>query len=173
MNRQFTLAALVLCLALLALALSPGASRARPESQEQPTPGASAGTPLPDLLVSEVFSELEWNRRCWDDGPHWSIIDVQIENRGEGHAGHFVVLGEDGHPTPVPWEVDSLPAGEKRWLGLRRGGAQVLIVDPDNDVAESDETNNRVERRPTYMLTQPPTCSPTPEPGRYLPALHR
>ena len=173
MDRRVLLAVLVTCLAILAGALSPGESRARPERQEQPTPTAGTGTPLPDLLVSDVFSELEWNHHCWDDGPHESIIDVQVEDRGEGPAGHFAVLGEEGDPTPLPWEVDGLAAGEKKWLGLRRGGARVLIVDPDNNVAESDETNNRVERRPTYMLTQPPTCSPTPVPAGYLPVLSR
>ena len=173
MNRRTLLAVLVVCLAFIAKAVSPDESRARPLGQELPTPTDVSATALPDLLIAHAYSDREWNGRCWDDGPHPPVINVRVENRGEGPAGHFLVRGEDGDPTPVPWAVDGLSAGESEWLGLRRGDARVLVVDPDNEVAESDEANNRLERMPTYVMTQPPTCSPTPVPVGYLPSLRR
>jgi hypothetical protein len=151
-------------MALLALTAYPEAPLARPADQPPATATTTPATPepLPDLVIVEADSDRVWEWLCPNYGPAHHVIDVRVANQGEGQAGHFIVRGEDGHPTPVPWEVSGLAAGEARWLGLREGGASVLAADADNEVAESNETNNVLTREPTPRATFPPLCSPTP-----------
>jgi hypothetical protein len=165
--RAYALTGLVALGLLLSTALT-DATLARPCAQPQATPTDEEGTPeaLPDLVVSDTFSDRTWDgpRNCWPGNELYSVIDVQVQNRGDAPANHFLVRGEESARTPVTWEVQVLAGGEERWLGLQRGAARVVVVDVDDEVRESDESNNRITRAPTYMMTPPPRCTPTPTP---------
>jgi len=176
----------IVTLALLYTAVTPDDSSADPFAQAQVTPTSSTGTPevLPDLVVADTRSDRTWEGRwrgeCWKGDVLYSVVDVRIENRGDAPAGHFLVRGEESMQAPVIWDVSGFAAGEDRWLGEQRGAAHIVVVDADDEIRESDESNNRITRAPTFILTAPPTCTPTPAAwptptptGIYLPALDR
>jgi hypothetical protein len=172
----------VVTLAILSTAVSSDDSSAGPCGSAQATPTNSQGTPeaLPDLVVADTRSDRTWEGRwagqCWKGDPLYSVVDVQIENRGVAPAGHFLVRGEESMQTPVVWDVSGFAAGEARWLGEQRGAAHIVVVDPDDEVRESDESNNRITRAPTSKMTEPPTCTPTPRvsltPTPAVPPIH-
>lgn len=118
---------------------------------------APAGT-LPDLTVQFARNDLYPN--CWSPTITRHVIRVTLFNVGGGDAGAFEVSIDTETVT-----VAGLAAGATIEVMIEyRAGASIaaIIVDPQNNVAESDETNNQYT--PTiYTFTPPPPC-PTATP---------
>ncbi len=85
-------------------------------------------------------------------------LSICVKNEDEGDAGPFTVTG--GGET---WNVSGLSAGQEQCLDPREvaSGSTEVVVDPDEQVVESDDDNN-VMMLP--MPTPPPVC-PTIEIG--------
>lgn len=99
-----------------------------------PTPGATATATripaaLPDLAGSAGVD-------CFS-----SAVEVDVQNMGAVDAGPFNVRSIAGEPR---WHVHGLAAGARIHLGPQPGSQGPLRIDADDDVAESDETNNLV-----------------------------
>jgi hypothetical protein len=88
-------------------------------------------------------------------------LTICVKNEDEGDAGPFTVTG--GGET---WNVSGLSAGQEQCLDPREvgGGSIEVVVDPDEQVVESDEDNN-VMMLP--MPTPPPVC-PTIDVGSLI-----
>jgi hypothetical protein len=132
------------------------------------TPTSTPRPPPADLVVEEHRHErvpMSWHRgecrggcNCALPGEDYYVgMDVRVSNRGAGPAGQFVVGTEP--LVDVTWSVPSLGAGQTTWLGWQEGWADVVTVDADNRVAESDETNNRRVIPATPEHTAPATCT--------------
>ena len=86
-------------------------------------------------------------------------IRVAIANHGSADAGAFV-LSVDGLRAPISGGLragDTLSIWAPTYVYM---GENVAIVDVDNQVAERDETNNRLAQF-VPIPTLPPTCTPT------------
>jgi serine/threonine protein kinase len=88
-------------------------------------------------------------------------LSICVRNEDEGDAGPFTVTG--GGET---WDVSGLSAGQEECLDPREvaGGSTEVLVDPDDQVVESDEDNN-VMMIP--VPTPPPVC-PTLDVGAII-----
>jgi len=71
-----------------------------------------------------------------------SAIAVTMRNRGDADAGPFSVSSTAG-PLPA-WRVSGLLAGATLQLPPQPGSTAPLMIDPANEVIESDESNNLV-----------------------------
>lgn len=128
-----------------------------------PTPEATTPAPnggLPDLRVSSMSYELETDGSCVDSrGMGFMGVGVIIGNLGEGDAGKFSVW-LDGTEQVV---TQGLAANQYVRLWFPTGSSNVM-VDPANEVWESDEANNtRVEER-LPIPTLPVACIGTSTP---------
>jgi hypothetical protein len=127
------------------------------------TPTPTPDGPLPDLVpVGLYFQHSGFNGFCIPPG---AGIDMRpcVANRGDAAAGPFdVVVG----PSSTRWRVEGgLPAGEQRCLAWRPSQRfDELVVDPEDEVVESDETNNRIQPPTPPPFTAPPPCTPPPTP---------
>jgi hypothetical protein len=87
-------------------------------------------------------------------------LRVTFSNRGQAGAGAFVLAVN----TTRKVIAEGLTAGEIRSIWLPTFvylGENVAIVDADNTVTESNETNNQLVQF-VPIPTLPPTCTPTP-----------
>ena len=137
------------------------------EAAAQVTPTVT-GTPdpanLPDLFVSDTRVELETGGAC-DYVSTQLGTRVWVTNNGGGNAGTFVVDANGVQQT-----VGELAAGQTTSLwyaGYASGGPTNVIVDPDNQVQESNKDNNTFSQM-VPIPTLPPTCTP-PLPGEPTP----
>ena len=88
-------------------------------------------------------------------------LSICVKNEDEGDAGPFTVTG--GGET---WNLSGLSAGQEQCLDPREigGGSIEVVVDPDDQVVESDDDNN-VSMIP--VPTPPPVC-PTIDVGAII-----
>jgi hypothetical protein len=81
-------------------------------------------------------------------------LSICVRNEGEGDAGPFTVTG--GGET---WNVSGLSAGQETCLDSREvgvgGGSTEVVLDPDDQVVESDDDNNATM---IPVPTPPPVC---------------
>lgn len=131
-----------------------------------PTPGGPTDTPtptidgLPDLYVQAASIELENGNNC-DNGLG---TGVTVHNQGDAAAGPFDVL-VDGDILPV------IGLGVSQSTYVWKAGYSNptnIMVDDNNAVAESDETNNAFSMMlpiPTLPIECTWTDTPTPTPG--------
>jgi hypothetical protein len=131
------------------------------EAAAQLTPTAT-GTPdlanLPDLFVSDIRIELETSGACeYVTTPLGTR--VWITNNGGGNAGTFVVEVNGGQQA-----VAGLAAGQTTslwYVGYASGSPTTVLVDPDNQIQESNRDNNTLSQT-LPIPTLPPTCTPPP-----------
>lgn len=118
---------------------------------------------LPDLIITSVFI----NMRGYDGGcvPQYAplVIVACARNQGQGDAGPFSVAvnGIDAATS------SGLPAGENACLetdASYTASPVTAVVDPGNQVVESDESNN-AWTGPLPVPTPPPLCTVTPTPS--------
>ncbi len=142
-----------------------------------PTASATPGPDLPDLVPLTMWIEFESGSSCdWQNSRFG--MRVVVANRGPADAGPFVVDLNEGQARET---APGLAAGSETRLflyGYLAWEVNVLVVDAEDEVAESDEGNNTLALRvpiPTAPVTCTPTPSPTPGllPRVYLPALLR
>jgi hypothetical protein len=112
-----------------------------PPSTMQPAPAPGA---LPDLRVGQVFLQ-NGEKSAW------------ILNGGNAPAvGADVQFSVDGEPSDT-CRVDVPPGGQVRAVGSKLPpGRHVLraVVDPDNRIPESNETNNALEAAFTVRVAR-------------------
>ncbi|MEO8083743.1 MAG: hypothetical protein ABI780_07980 [Ardenticatenales bacterium] len=125
------------------------------------TPTPATPTP-PDLVPTFTFSSFP---RCEaDDGAVVGRLSYQpcVANHGGAEARGFVVrIGEGARAEDIA--IPQLDGGGTLCLAERDDFPSAIEVDPDNRVAESDETNNRVNVYPPPQA-RPPRCTPGPTP---------
>lgn len=140
--------------------------RAPLQGSRKETPIAT-GTPppLPDLVILSLGWRPERSvPTCARYAVPWFGF-VTIANQGAASAGPFSVRA-----PRVSWVVDGMAAGETRVLVSPPSiyPDVPIVADPDNAVAESDETNNVYDPDPNHLwtptsqTTQPPPCTATP-----------
>lgn len=145
-------------------------------ADETPTPATATPTATPEPSGTEELPDLTIHFANWaadplspmcaqyGPGSKW-YTTVRIANRGQSYADAFAVAASN-----VRWDVDGLGPGLTRDLV---GPNWVypewpIVIDPENVVRESDESNNAfgpdpgTTWTPTPAATQPPTCTPTP-----------
>ena len=121
------------------------------------TPTASPA-PLPDLALKDLAFQPEMGEPCYDEKNRLGVHLIVV-NLGPVDAGPFSVnLNGEGQ------NVESgLPAGGSLSLWFPGYSEEnVVILDPNNQVLESDEDNNHVLKM-MAIPTLPPSCFPTPE----------
>jgi WD40 repeat protein len=151
---------LVLVHALTACSL---AKKTQPAPTSPPVTLIPSDTPgeLPDLAVAEIALQNAATAGPADDCKPVSWpqqITVRVENRGGSPAGAFIVqINEFSQPVQA-----GLTAGQSTILLFSvNTGAVTVIVDPDSQVTESNETNNHASK--VFVLPTPSTaCLPTP-----------
>jgi hypothetical protein len=93
---------------------------------------------------------------------------VTIKNQGSGKAGssrvHFYIDGSSRGYQDVQ-EIDAGTTATKTftWVAEADSHAIKAVADSNNEVTESDETNN--EKTVTLSVSLPPTPTPAPAPG--------
>ncbi len=123
----------------------------------QPEAGA-----LPDLIIERAGLHVQGYTGGCAIPPLVLEIRVTVRNQGTADAGPFKVRTDGG----LEWQVTGLAAGQSLDLEPKVGGAREVTADPDNEVEESDETNN------SFMIPQPTpplvcTATPTDMPSGY------
>ena len=146
----------------------------RPPVRCTPGPGPTA-TPTP-VPLPNLRGWVHW----WLDLPEGCIpvdkplppfySELTVDNDGAAAAGPFDV--DSVVPAGRRWAFDGLPAGATYTRGPEVLGFSVARIDPDDRVAERDETDNEiyvpVPTLPPYCPTATPTrdgASPTPTAG--------
>ena len=132
----------------------PGPDFVRDFVAKTPTP---PGFPGVDLVVVDAFYDGGTPPVC---GAHPLDMGtrVVVANNGTFDVGPFVVQLSSFNQQTVP----GLAAGEQTSI-LFSGiflGPTTVVADPDNLIAESDETNNSLSTT-IPIPTQPPACTPT------------
>ena len=129
-----------------------------------PTLTATPASGLPDLVVDAFGGDMVPAPRCLPLNPDEAVTSrpysICVLNQGIGPAGSFDISVDDNLLLPV----DGLGAGEEYCIASGDGGQYfgwpgVVRVDPDDRVAESDETNNYDG---FIAATPPPFCTATP-----------
>ncbi len=132
-----------------------------------PCPPGPNPEDLPDLVIGDTrWVHKGFNGICIpaDEGIE---LRLAVWNRGGSTAGPFLVRMRTSGRT---WRVEGLAPGTVVRLepqsGWRAGDFPLEIeVDPDNEVPESDETNNRRSLPTPPPFTPPPFCTATPTGG--------
>jgi hypothetical protein len=144
-----------------------------PEPQEEPrstdTPAPSSepeGEALPDLVITSASVAMrgyEGPGACMAEYEplEWTVC---VANQGEADAGRFVVEAQVANGPMQQWEVLALAAGEETCLTAEAPGGGDVVIDPEEAIAESDETNN-AEHIILPTLTPPPLCTPSADSG--------
>ena len=82
------------------------------------------------------------------------VTKICIKNQGSASAGPFVVQAGG-----LSWNVDGLAAGQEHCLESEGSPSGQVVVDANNQVAESNEDNNMMY---VPLPTPPVLCTPTP-----------
>ena len=142
-----------------------------PTATPAPTPTPPGSLRLPDIAVSVEGSLESHDRAHWCVLPGesyavWARISVTVRNIGAKDSGAFVVRFEDDRLQSYDETVSGLPVGGSTVVVFTTWRSNLrLIVDAENEVDESDESNNIVDFFfPIPTLVPPPTCTPTPSP---------
>jgi hypothetical protein len=143
--------------------LQPSPIAADAELNLTTTPGVTTDPAAPDLLVDYMLIQLETGNGCYISGTPMGI-SVFIVNDGLSDAPAFVIE-INGERIAI---VEGLASGDRIriWSPRYSSDLNTASVDVDNQVPETDETNNtRSERLPIPTLPLPcPTGTPV-----YLP----
>ena len=137
--------------------ISPTAAVTPPSDTPNPTMETSLPSEqidLPDLAVRGHQVMFNPGTCGWNGGQ----ITVWFDNIGEADAGPFTVSIE-GQGV----RLDELPAGSSADASAQYNfvlGGVTALVDSNDEVIESDETNNAIG----VTHTPPPTCTLTPTP---------
>ncbi len=167
MNRKLRAILIVGCLALVGLttlvSLSTSAASLATHTFVPIVQRDAAAVALPDLIPTYVY----WNMRGYHSGCVREygplVISVCIRNAGSRAAGPFAltVYGAEAG------RVEGLAAGAQLCQetdALYLSNPVTVVVDPANQVAESDETNNTWSGI-LPVPTAPPLCTATPTPS--------
>ncbi len=137
-----------------------------------PVPRASAQSPttepaLPDLVIQHLAIELQTGGACNFTSTTLGM-SVIVANIGHAPAGGFVVqVSGIAQQDPAQQTVAGLAQGQQTRLWFRGGNGPgtptTAVVDPLDQVHESNESNNQVTEF-VPIPTLPPTCTPTPAP---------
>jgi len=132
-----------------------------PSNTPTPTTTPGQGGQLPDLLVEEIRIVEEGEPIC-QSAPYNlpSVAQVTVRNGGAADAGPFVVELNDTRQT-VNGGLAAGAAVVLEFASGFSGGENTATADVDNQIAESDESNNAL----TVSIPVPspiPTCTPTP-----------
>ena len=122
---------------------------------------------LPDLVVSSASFSGCPSPECYDppDRVPMQLMRIRVENHGNADSGPFFIRrdGED-----VERLLLGVGAGGGVCFDVRLSTFGVAVVDPENEVRESNEFNNELSFTiavPTGCDTTPPPCptvTPTP-----------
>ena len=118
---------------------------------------ARTDKPLPDLRIERAAVELETGGRC-DYTVTQLGVRLVINNAGSVDAGPFSLLV---YGVPY-WVGNGLTAGQilSLWLaGAHEGSGDSIVLDWENRIEESDETNNMLAH-PLPIPTLPAPCTP-------------
>lgn len=137
------------------------------------TPGPSpTATPTPFPLPN-----LRGWARWWIDLPEGCIptdrpvppfySEVTVQNVGGAAAGPFDTVAEP--PGAQRWAFEALPAGASYSRGPGLLTFYRAVIDPDNRVVESDESDNDIYVPVPTMPPYCPTATPTPGDGSPTP----
>jgi hypothetical protein len=107
----------------------------------------------PDLFL-DFFWDITYTSECPWGGPGFLI--VRGRNAGDRDASEFAIQVWDQIET-----IDYLPSGEQVQVrfDFESGPVSMILaaIDSDDQVIESDETNNELQ----IVFTPPPRCTPT------------
>jgi len=173
MRKTAAIMSLVLvCLYVLNIGCNPKRNPTTPDitpvipgiSTPIPTLTAAAGCTLPDFAITGMaqgFSGVTIG--CVEDYSHPGFI-VYLKNQGCAAVTGAVSLNVNGVIINYAYNGGLAPGEtENIWVenAPASGSMMSAIVDPSNNIAESDETNNSYQ---TYVLTltPPPTCIQSP-----------
>jgi len=135
----------------------------------------SDGLTLPDLVVSYInVAQVDENGRCLGGYK----ISATILNQGQASAANVEAVEKT---TGQPIAIDRLEAGQSKTVYLSTSptsGNYVVVVDPQNLISESNETNNNLSflaptptlvlecmKSPTVESTPMPPLASTPQPN--------
>jgi hypothetical protein len=108
---------------------------------------------LPDLVL-DFFWDITYTSECPWGGPGFLI--VRGRNAGDRDASEFVIQVWDQIET-----IEYLPSGEQVQVrfDFESGPVSMILatIDSDDQVMETDETNNEFQ----IVFTPPPRCTPT------------
>ncbi|MBN2328675.1 MAG: SUMF1/EgtB/PvdO family nonheme iron enzyme [Candidatus Omnitrophica bacterium] len=121
----------------------------------------------PDIVILNFYTERTASN------PEGDAFVVNVANQGSARAGSFKVIVQEMSETVHEWQVGGLDANQSIELRLADAGAGFLpertaVADPENAIAELDETNNSfvasfdVWPTPTPNNTPTPNITPTP-----------
>ena len=122
------------------------------------------GCHLPDLVPLDAHYSRCVDYSCSTGEQVTHFMAVCIANQGDAESARFLVSESStlGY-TLAP----ALPAGAQECIEMPLTSEPAITVDPSNDVAESDETNNFLATAipgSTACDVRPPPCTPTPPP---------
>jgi len=135
----------------------------------------SGGLTLPDLVVSYInVAQVDENGRCLAGYK----ISATILNQGQASAANVEAVEKT---TGQPIAIDKLEAGQSKTVYLSTSptsGNYIVVVDPQNLISESNETNNNLSflaptptlvlecmKSPTVASTPMPPLASTPQPN--------
>lgn len=119
------------------------------------------GCPLPDLVPVEIGPAYCLHPECRFEGAITSVMRVCVDNRGIAASGPFRVRERGGWVEVVA----GLAAGDRRCLEFPFVATAQIAVDPERQVAESDEQHNTLDAvlaEPTDCGVDVPLCTPVP-----------
>lgn len=114
---------------------------------------------LPDLALKETDIQINSDDIC-DTENEFITTRVTIINEGVINTGPFIVAVNNA----IQQVDDGLPAGGMVFLVFPANEKATIYIDSANQVLESDEQNNLVERE--FIIPSPPAhCLQTPTPS--------
>jgi hypothetical protein len=124
-----------------------------------------AGCQAPDLVpVTAHFSRCV-ERTCSAVEEPTHFMQVCVANQGDADAGAFNVFQQENPRSSA--RIEGIAAGQQACVELPFATNVSIFADTSDEVAERDETNNRLEVPlpfPTACDVVPPPCTPTPTP---------
>jgi hypothetical protein len=131
-----------------------------------PTPTATGTAAPADLIITGVGPIMQgYTGGCVVEYSP-TVLRICVRNQGAAPAGAFGILAGGCISPSEELRLTGLGAGSDACLETSRAISGVtcnVVVDPYNEVIESDETNNTWSG-PIPMLTPPPICTATPTP---------
>jgi hypothetical protein len=111
-----------------------------------PSPGTPLAGPLPDLvIISARVSMRDYTGGCVTEFAPL-MTRVCVRNQGAAPAGSFLIRADAYGGGTLEWTVEGLAAGEKQCLEREAAAFGQVTLDAGNDVTESDETLQELER---------------------------
>jgi hypothetical protein len=159
--RHISLAPRLITLLVLLVLLADCSLRS-PAVTNAPTPQPPTAAPiLPDLAVQSTAIEMETIVAC-SDAPAALGLSVFITNAGSADAPAFDVVANNVRQTLSA----GLAAGQSArvWFAGYGEANQSVTIDPDGQIAESNEVNNQLVQRVPLPTPPPPCATDTPLP---------